>query len=209
MAEPQAAHINLVAGGEGGPEPEAQPGLQRPEPPLPAPPQELEKDMGGPAIPQVTADQMVGAHGGSIADQMRARFEGMASTEEFAVPGWELPNGEPGLIVEARAFGDRKAWQDQVSNEVFIVKSTHRLYFVDDQGNKTEIEGKWGKGLAAMLGVNVDRAADLVGMVISKPDPDNPGQRIPNVTGIFTLATQIVAWSQKGRKDAEETLGDS
>lgn len=171
------------------------------------PPQELEKDLGGEAFQSPTPEQLVEGTGGSLADKMRARFEGMSATEEFGVPGWELPNGEPGLIVEVRAFGDRKAFNAGISNEAFIARSTRKLFFVDDKGEREEIPGKWGPALAEIIGVKAQKATDLVAMVISKPDPDHKGQRIPNVAGIGALATMIISWSARVTQDAEELLG--
>lgn len=184
-----------------GTEPEAQPPVQQL-------PQELEPDLGGPALANPTPDELVGAGGGSIADRMRARFQSIAATEEFAVPGWELPDGSPGLIIEARTFGDRKAYNQGISNEAFIAKSTHRLLFVNEDGTREEIAGGWGPRLAELIGIaKPERAADLVALVISKPDPDNPSQRIPNVAGIGVLATMIVNWAGRGQREAEEELG--
>lgn len=182
--------------------PEAQP------PVIEAPPQETETDLGGPALVQPNAEQIVGATGGSIADKMRARYHAISATEEFAVPGWELPDGQPGLVIVARAFGDRKSFNTGVSNEVFIAKSTHKLLFVNDDGTREEIEGGWGPKLAEMIGVRAQKAADLVALVISKPDPNNPDARIPNVAGIGGLATQLVNWASKGSRDAEDDLGE-
>lgn len=142
-----------------------------------------------------------------MADRLRARYQSIAATEEFAVPGWELPSGEPGLIIVARAFGDRQAFNKGVSNEVYIAKSTHKLLFVNDDGSREEIEGGWGPKLAEMIGVKAQKAADLVALVISKPNPANPDQRIPNVGGIGSLATQLVNWAGKGSRDAEDDLG--
>lgn len=182
--------------------PEAQP------PVTDVPPQEAEPTIGGEAFTAPKPEEVVQATGGSVADRMRARFESIAATEEFPVPGWELADGSPGLIVVARAFGDRKAFNQGVSNEAFIAKSTHKLLFVNDDGIREEIEGGWGPGLAQMMNVKVEKAADLVAIVISKPDPDNPETRIPNVAGIGALATQIVMWAGRGTREAEEVLGE-
>lgn len=218
MSNAERATIHVVAGAEppvqppvgepGGPlpasaEPEAQPPIT-----TPVPPQELEPDLGGPVIPSPSADERVEASGGSVADRLRARWEGIAATEEFGVPGWQLPDGRDGLIIVARTFGDRKAINAGVSNEVFIAKSTHELYLVDDDGSREKIDGGWGPGLARMIGVDVAKAADLVALVISKPDPNDPRVRIPNVTGIAALAGDIVAWARKSHRDAEESLGE-
>lgn len=177
------------------------------QPPVTMPPQELEPTIGGPALPIVEPNAIVQAEGGSLADQLRARFDKIAATEEFPVPGWERENGEPGLIVVARTFGDRKAFNQGLSNEAFIARSTHQLFFVDDAGKRTEIEGGWGPKLAAMMGVQVPKAADLVSLVISKPDPRDPRARIPNVAGIGALATSIINWAGRGQRDAEDELG--
>jgi hypothetical protein len=91
--------------------PEAQPPITPP-----APPQELEADLGGPALQLPTPEEQVAAEGGSLADKVRARYESMSATEEFPVPGWELADGRPSLILVARAYGDRKAWNTGVSN---------------------------------------------------------------------------------------------
>jgi hypothetical protein len=176
--------------------------------PVEAPPQELEVDLGGPAFNAPSEDEALDASGASVAERMRARFRGMAATKEFAVPGWELDDGRPGLILEARAFGDRKAYNTGVSNEAFIARSTHALYFVNDDGSREQIAGGWGPGLAGIIGVSAIKAADLVAMVISKPDPDRPDRRIPNVAGIGALATEIVAWAHNGTRQAEAGLGE-
>jgi hypothetical protein len=183
-------------------EPEAQP------PTVGIPPQERTPDLGGQAVQAPTPEQMVEASGGSVADRMRARFANIAATEEFPIPGWETADGEPGLILVARTFGDRRAYNQGVSNEVFIAKSTHKLLFVNDDGSREEIEGGWGPGLAKMIGVDVAKAADLVALVISKPDPSNPSVRIPNVAGIGGLALRIVAWASTSTREAEEDLGE-
>lgn len=182
-------------------DPEAQPST-------PAPPQDLETDIGGgPALPP-TDPAEIAAAGGGLADRLRARYQQMSGTEEFAIPGWELPDGSPGLIMVAKAFGDRAAYNKGVSNEAFIAKSTHKLLFVADDGTREEIPGGWGPGLANIIGTNVTRAADLVALVISKPDPDNPTRRIPNVTGIGALASQLLAWAGRTNAQAEEELGE-
>lgn len=211
------AHVQVVAGG-GDIEPPAQPPVQQqsaadaPEaqPPVIAeePIAERPPDIGGPALAQPTPEQIVQASGGSMADKLKARYNAISATEEFPVPGWELPNGEPGLIIVAKAFGDRQSFNKGVSNEVFIAKSTHKLLYVNDDGTREEIEGGWGPQLASMIGVKVSKAADLVALVISKPDPNNTSVRIPNVAGIGALATQLVGWAGKGTRDAETDLGE-
>lgn len=172
------------------------------------PPQELEHDVGGPVIPAPSPEDLAAGSGGSVADRMRARFHAMAATEEFGVPGWELDDGRPGMIVEAKAFSDRKKFNEGLSNELYIVKSTHRLFFVNDDGSREEIAGGWGPKLASMIGVPVQKATDLVAMVISKPDPGNPEGRIPNVAGIGSLATEMINWARSGQRRAEEDLGE-
>lgn len=199
MAEPA---IRMV-GGRPSEEPEAQP----PTTP-PPPPQELEKDIGGQAFDPPTPEDIVEGTGGSLAEQLRARFDAIAATEEFAVPGWELADGSPGLILVARAFGDRKNFAEGLSNEAFIARSTHQLLFVADDGTREEIHGGWGPDLSQMMGVHVTKAADLVAQVISKPDPARPGVRIPNVAGIGSLATDLLNWSRRGRSDVEQRLGE-
>jgi len=207
MNNPERATVRVVTGEEkaapqSAPEPEAMP-------PVTPPPQEFEKDIGGPMLPTTTPEQLVGAEGGSLAAQMRARFESIAATEEFAVPGWELADGSPGLILVARTFGDRRQFNEGLSNEAFIARSTYKLLFVTDAGERREIEGGWGPTLAGMMGVRVTRAADLVAQVISKPNPSDPNQRIPNVAGIGTLATAIIDWARRGQSEVEESLGGS
>jgi hypothetical protein len=179
---------------------------------MPLPPQETTVDLGGPGageLPNPSEDQKVEAMGGSIAERMRARFEAMQATAEFSVPGWEFPDGRPGLIIVARTFGDRKAYTQGLSNEAFIARSTHRLYFVGDDGERELIENGWGPKLAEIIGhPTITKATDLVSMVISKPDPSNPGTRIPNVAGIATLAMEIIAWARTGVSQAEEAMGE-
>jgi hypothetical protein len=178
-----------------------------PQPP-PAPPQELENQVGGQAFQPPTEEEIVEATGGSLADQLRARFEKIAATEEFAVPGWELDDGTPGLILVARAFGDRSKFNEGLSNEAFIARSTHQLWFVRDDGKREQIPGGWGPELAKLMGVHVTKAADLVAQVISKPDPSRSGVRIPNVAGIGALATDLLQWSRRGRQDVEGQLAE-
>jgi hypothetical protein len=211
MQEPNRPNISIVAGvGEPTdaptattPEPESRP----PVPPLP--PQELENDVGGPVVNPPTPEDVVRAEGGSLADRMRARYTSMSSTEEFSIPGWELESGEPGLILVAQAFGDRKAYNKGMSNEAFIARSTHKILFVNDDGTREEIPGGWGRGLCELIGVQrPERAADLVALVISKPDPDKPEVRIPNVAAIGVLATQIINWAATANVEAEEQLGE-
>jgi hypothetical protein len=184
-------------------EPEAQP-------PITTQPVEEDRppDMGGPAIPAAPPETIVAATGGSVADRMRARFESVAATEEFSVPGYELPDGRPGLILVARAYGDRRAFNEGVTNEVFIAKSTHRLLLVDDDGTREEIPGGWGPELARMIGVEARKAADLVALVVSRPDPNDHSKRIPNVAAIGSLATDMIAWSRKANQGAEDDLGE-
>jgi len=213
MTNPERASITMISGERSAmPEPPAPPRSSEPEamPPITSPPVEEEPtvDLGGPSLPSPSPDDLVSATGGSLADRMRARFEGMASTEEFSVPGYELGDGQPGLILVARAFGDRKAFNEGVSNEVFIAKSTHQVLLVNDDGSREEIPGGWGPDLASMIGVPVRKAADLVALVISRPDPNDHRKRIPNVAAIGTLATEIVAWSRKSYRDAENDLGE-
>jgi hypothetical protein len=213
MTQPDRATIHVVTPGQeaaappppSGPpsvEPEAQPPITAP------PPQEQTPDLGG-SLPNPTPDERVQASGGSVADRMRAQFEGMAATEEFGVPGWELKDGRDGLILEVRAFGDRTGWNAGISNEVFIAKSTHALWCVNDDGSRDRIEGGWGPTLAGMIGhPEVKKASDLVALVISKPDPNDRSRRIPNVAGIGSLAAEIVGWSRKSYREAEENLGE-
>lgn len=208
-----AASIHVVTpeAGQGRPapppastEPEAQPPITSG-----APEQERTPDLGGQALPQPAPEVLAEAEGGGVADRLKARWQSIAATEEFSVPGWEFPDGRPGLVLVARTYGDRKAWNTEgVTNEVFIAKSTHQLFFVEDDGSRVEIEGGWGPRLAKMIGVDVAKAADLVAMVISKPNPSRPSERIPNVAGIGGLATDIVAWSRRASRDAEESLGE-
>jgi len=215
MSTPERASIHVVTPGQeaaaasppAGPPPSAEPEAQ---PPITTPPpQELTKDLGGEAsMTSPGPEDLVAASGGSLADQLRARFEGMDATEEFSVPGYELPDGRPGLILVARTFGDRKGWTDGVANEVFIAKSTHKLLFVDERGERLEIEGGWGPKLAEMIGVRAQKASDLVALVISRPDPNDRTRRIPNVAGIGTLAAEIVGWARKNQRSAEEELGE-
>lgn len=187
-------------------QPHAQPNELQGAPPEPI---ETTADVGGPVLPEQAApEDFAAASGAGLAGQMRARFEGMSATEEFSVPGWELEDGRPGLIVVARTFGDRKAYTQGVSNEVYIVKSTHKLLYVDDVGERHEIEGGWGPGLAQLIGVRADKAADLVNLVISKPDPSQPARRIPNVAGVASLANSILNWAGRVARDAEEELGE-
>lgn len=205
----QRPQVSVVPGGQGSPGPIATTDPDG-QPPVPeAPPQEQVPQVGGSAFPAPSEAEKAEALGGGLAQQMRARFEAMAATEEFPIPGWENANGEPGLILVARTFGDRKNWGEGLSNEVFIAKSTHKLLYVDDQGGRHEIPGAWGPKLAEMVGVHVSKAADLVALVISKPSPTDPTQRIANVAGIGTLATEIIAWAGRGTRNAEEDLGES
>ncbi len=187
------------------PEPEAQPPGMITAAEVEQPP---EPDLGGPTIPSPTVGERIEASGGSLADQLKATWTNIASTEEFDVPGWERPDGSPALIIVARTFGDKKALNAGVSNEVYIAKSTHQLLYVQDDGTRAEIPGGWGKGLAEMIGVDVAKAADLVSLVISKPDPNNPTVRIPNVAGIHALAAEMIAWARKSTREAEENLGE-
>lgn len=204
------ASVRVVGGepgaeGAGAPPPSSEPEAQ---PPVAAvPPQEEETSIGGNAFQAPQPEEVVQATGGSIAERMRARFQAIAATEEFPVPGWELPSGEPGLILVARAFGDKQAFTKGVSNQAFIAKSTHKLLFVNDDGTREELAGGWGPALADIVGVKVSKAADLVDIVISKPDPDDPSRRIPNVAGIGSLAQEIVNWAGRGTREAEEDLG--
>lgn len=165
-------------------------------------------DLGGPVMPEIRPEDMVGAAGGGLADRLRARYNSIAATEEFPVPGWELPDGSPGLIVVARTFGDRKAFQDGIEHEVFIARSTYKLLYVNDDGSREEIPGGWGPQLAEMIGARAEKAADLIRLVISKPDPDDELKRIPNVAGIAALAQLILEWAGRGQRQAEEDLGE-
>jgi len=91
---------------------------------------------------------------------------------------------------------------------VFIAKSTHKLLLVNDDGTREEVPGGWGPQLAQMIGVDVKKAADLVALVISRPDPNDRTRRIPNVAAIGGLATDIVAWARKSQGEAEKDLGE-
>lgn len=211
----QRASVRVVSGHEQGDNIGRQPPVEQtavePEamPPAPPPEQDLQKDIGGPVMPSPSHQAMAEATGGSIADQMRSAFEAMSATEEFTVPGWVRADGTPMLILVARTFGDRRSFNEGLPNEVFIAKSTHQLLWVDEQGVRHEIPGGWGKGLADMLGLDgISKAADLVARVISKPDPSQPGVRIPNVPGIGFLANQIVNWAGSAQSEAEENLGE-
>jgi hypothetical protein len=209
MSTPERASVHIVGKDDAatGPAVGAQLGPSE-LPPISAPPQEFENDLGGPPLQAPSEDEMLQSEGASVAERMRARFRGMASTKEFAVPGWELADGSPGLIVVARTFGDRKAYNTGVSNEAFIARSTHQLIYVEEDGSREVIPGGWGPALAEMIGVRAEKAADLVALVISKPDPNDEAVRIPNVTGMHSLATEIVLWGHNGRRGAEEGLGE-
>lgn len=209
MTTPDRATIHAVIGGD---PPPAPPASTEPEaqPPITTPPvaEPREPDLGGPALASPSPDEIVAAGGGSLADRLRARYEGIAATEEFSVPGYELPDGRPGMILVARAFGDRRAFNEGVENEGFIAKSTHKLLLVNDDGTREEVPGGWGPQLAQMIGVDVKKAADLVALVISRPDPNDRTRRIPNVAAIGGLATDIVAWARKSQGEAEKDLGE-
>jgi hypothetical protein len=211
--QPQRPEISIVTPDTPPSPPHVPPPSNEPEaqPPGGPPPDDGPTiDLGGPTLPEpVTPEEVVDATGGSVADMMKARFAGMQATEEFPVPGWELEDGSPGLVLVAKTFGDRKGYQSGVSNELFIAKSTHQLLFVDDQGERHPIPGGWGPALAGMIGApQIKKAADLVARVISKPDPDDESKRIANVAGIATLATDLLGWSRRAKGKAEEELGE-
>jgi hypothetical protein len=191
-------------------EPEAQPGLQQPghisSPPVAD--EAVEPDMGGPVLPEASPEAIAEAEGGGLGARMRARYQAIAATEEFEVPGWQLADGSPGLILVAKTFGDRRSYNQGVAHEVFIARSTYKLLYVNDDGSREEIPGGWGPELAKMIGTDVTKAADLIRMVISKPSPDDPSVRIPNVAGIATLAVELVEWAGKSQRQAEEDLGE-
>lgn len=187
-------------------EPEARPPIQAATSPHDDDPPQ--PDVGGEVIPETRPDDLVAAAGGGLADRLRARYNSIASTEEFPVPGWELADGQPGLIVVARTFGDRKAFQQGLEHEVFIARSTHKLLYVNDDGSREEIPGGWGPTLAQMIGADAAKAADLIRLVVSKPDPDDDSKRIPNVAGIAALAQEIIMWAGRGQRQAEEDLGE-
>ena len=205
----QRAHVSVVGAGTSNPPTPV--GAQDPDaaPPVPpAPPEPPEPTLGGSPLPTPTDEEKVAAMGGGLAEQMRATFNSMAATEEFPVPGWQTADGQPALILVARTFGDRRNWAEGLANEVFIAKSTHKLLYVDDRGERQEIPGGWGPALAELLGVKAAKAADLVAMVISKPDPSQPDRRIPNVAGIGSLATELIEWAGRATRTAEEDLGE-
>jgi hypothetical protein len=82
--------------------PEAQP------PVVEQPPQEQVADLGGNALQQPSPEQIVEAAGGSMADKMRARYNAISATEEFPVPGWELPRGNRGRLGSEARRDDRR-----------------------------------------------------------------------------------------------------
>ena len=101
MSTPERASIHVIAPGQEaaaasppGPPPSAEPEAQ---PPITTPPpQELTKDLGGEASAMSPGpEDLVAASGGSLADQLRARFEGMDATEEFSVPATSWTTGGP------------------------------------------------------------------------------------------------------------------
>lgn len=186
------------------------PGAPPPAPPVDAlhGPGDEGAEIGGPLITDSDPEEIAAATGGGLAARVRARYDAMRATQEFSVPGWELPDGRPGLIVVARVFGDRRAFNAGLSNEAFIARCTHKLLYVSENGEREEITGGWGPTLAEMIGARVERASDLVLRVISRPDPERPGQRIPNVGGIGALATEILGWMRGAQQEAEEALGE-
>lgn len=188
------------------PEPEAGPGVQITS--QPGDEEEVGPEVVGADVEGPSDEALVAASGGGLADRMRARQRAMSATEEFPVPGWTLPDGSPGLILVAKTFGDRAAYMKGISLEVFIAKSTHKLLFVDEDGTREEIPGGWGPGLCKIMGVDVAKATDLIRLVISKPDADDPARMVPNVVGIGALAQAIMAWSETGQRQAEEDLGE-
>lgn len=209
--EPARANVRVMAAPAdqpvgGSTDPDAQPPTPI-GPPLTGE-EPTQPDMGGPVLPHVQPDEFAQASGAGLAERLSARYRAISATEEFPVPGWELDDGSPGLIVLARTFGDRKAFNEGVSHEVFIARSTHKLLFVNDDGTREEIPGGWGPQLAQLIGVQAAKAADLVRLVISKPDPDNEETRIPNVAGIATLAQAMVIWAGRGQREAEDELGE-
>src|SRR5688572_19404833 len=209
IPESDRPNISIVAGAPTASEPiapSAEPEAQPPGPTIP--PQEREPDMGAPRTGAPSEEEIQTGSGGSLADRMKARFNAMDSTEEFPVPGWDREDGEPGPILVAKTFGDRQGYQKGIANEVFIAKSTHKLLYVNDDGSREEIPGGWGPALAELIGVKAQKAADLIAYVISKPHPIHKNQRIPNVAGIGILSTQILEWSGKAHREAEENLGE-
>jgi hypothetical protein len=147
----------------------------------------------GPAAPAATPEQVSEAVDGSLTGRLRAVGAQLrkTKTEDFPIP--ETP-----LVLRARAIRDSKS--DNIRNELLVIKATAGLYLADeddpdDPEKYTPIPG-WGKELADLLDMRVEKATDLVKLVF-----DNPVR-----LQVFSL--ELVAWMAGRSKEDEQALGE-
>lgn len=139
----------------------------------------------------VNAERIADGINGSVAARLRAKFKASRlGTREFPVPGFD-----GGLLLVAQSYPDQAEYQQGVSLEVFIAKSTKSLVLVDDDGTRTEIPA-WGKELAEMIGVECGSTSELVSLVFETPPK------------LDAFGTALLLW-QEGRLAAVEAeLGE-
>lgn len=144
----------------------------------------------------VTAEQVVEAAGGGLADRLRARLAQMReeSTHDFEVPGWGRD-----LLVRSHLL-EPEQWRAMIggaSSGEFIVACTSTLAVRRPDGGYDEVPG-FGPELAGLLGLPADTPPErLVSAVMAD-----------RVAYVATLTDEILAW-QRGRSSViEAALGE-
>lgn len=152
---------------------------------------------------EFTPDAVVAASGEGLAGRMQARRERAlhVGPKTFAIPGWD---GD--LEIVARPYARRKDLVEGVAPEKFIIGATQELRYRDGpDGDWETIPGKWGKGLAAMMGVTVDSASALVRAVFSRPVD---GEWVENPVAIDAFAVELMGWMEGRSSEVDEQLGE-
>jgi hypothetical protein len=111
-----------------------------------------------------------------------------ARTQDFPIP--DTP-----IVLRARSFQDRKAFQRGVKTEAFIVRATDGLYLRDDDTDELTEIPNWGTDLARMLGFRVENASELVRRVL-----DNPVR-------LEAFAGDLIKWMAGRSQEDEQELG--
>ncbi|HEY3021813.1 MAG TPA: hypothetical protein VGJ32_16560 [Solirubrobacteraceae bacterium] len=157
--------------------------------------------VGGSAVPEpLDEEHTTQVVDGSLAGRLRAVGEKLqrTSTRDFPIVVRD-EDDEPfaTLVLRAKAFRDRKAFQRGVKTEAFIVRATVGLFLRDEDTDELLPIPTWGSELAGMLGfTQVQSASELVQRVL-----DNPVR-------LETFAADLIRWMAGRSQEDEQALGE-
>ena len=148
--------------------------------------------IGGSAVPQpIQEEEIAAATDGSLAAHLRAVGERLqrTKTRDFDIP--DTP-----IVLRARTFKDRRAYQQGIKTERFIIEATAGLFLRDEDTGELHEIPTWGPQLAAALGFPHDNAIQLVRRVF-----DNPVR-------LEVFAAELIEWMAGRQREDEQTLGE-